>query len=123
MKSSEDWGKQLIFKFRHEGRIYEFDDDVLSIPEAQWLERETGYVGEELFLAFRKLGVNAVLGVFCLALKRGGMVIDKLDDVPLDPKNGYIQLINSIQHDDEAPQPQPARQPTRTVRKKAVAKG
>ena len=114
----------MIFKFRHEGRIYEFDDEVMSIEEARWLERETGYVGEEMFTAFRKLAVNAVLGVFALALRRGGMVIEKLDDVPLDPRNGYIQLINSIQNDDEAPQPKAVTpRPARSVRKKAVVKG
>jgi hypothetical protein len=111
----------MIFRFAHEGRVYDFDDEIMSLDEAMWMEEQTGLTGVGWIEAFHKLSVKATLAVFCLALKRGGIVIEKLSDAPLDPKNGYIQLINSIQN-DELPEPEPARQPTRAVRKRAAVK-
>lgn len=91
----------MIFRFKHHGKIYTFDDERMSIPEAQWIKRETGIVGMELFQGFRKLDVDCLLVVFAIALKRGGIQIDTIADVPLDEGNGYYQLLTSIQEDND----------------------
>jgi hypothetical protein len=107
----------VIFKFRHEGKLYEFNDERMSLPEARWVQRETGMSGPQLFDGFRKAEVDALLAIFCLALKRGGMEIESIADAPLDPDNGYYELLTSVQagnSDQGAP---------RSVRRKTAAKG
>lgn len=88
----------MIFEFMHQEKAYQFDDERMSLAEARWVKREFGMTGPTLFGAFQELDPDALLAIFALALKRGGVEIETAADIPLgdENENGYFELIQSV---------------------------
>lgn len=70
-------------KFKHDGRMYEFDENVLTVGEAKVLYKLTGLGMVELGDAMEKGNPFAFAGIIYLAKKRAGEVLrfEDLDDV------------------------------------------
>ena len=112
----------MIVYFKHDGKEYPFDDDRLSLAELRFAKREFGVTAGEMLAGFRTLDVDAVLAVFSIALKRGGITVNSIEDLPVDLEDGqgFMKLIESIEAKDQVV---PNREEKRVVSRKAAAKG